>query len=162
MKINLKLVAGALTLAIVFVAGMIVGQHDMQAVMAARAGVRQELNPKTALLGQPAVHVFHGYTVTTILSHYDESNDTYEGHVLFRGNAKFNIKGGTIGESVPGFGRRDDFFAVVFQVKGLRPYPSDPEELAERPDYAFYFVRPGEDPEPLREIARRNGQPVAP
>lgn len=153
-------VALVVTFSALFNAGVL-SNPKAAAPAPAPAQVQTVVNEKEALLGQAVRHIFNGYQVTTILKHYDESSDSYSGNVQFDGTIKVKVIGGTLGEGapgkdgnlpgIPGFGLKEAVISPVFHVKGLRPYP-----YAERPDYAFQFVLPGQSLEPLLEIARRN------
>lgn len=82
------------------------------------------------------------------LVEYDQSNDTYVG-VHFPHNEQFIGFVKAVGKGQFAAGSTSNV-TVGLRVKGLRRYP-----YAERPDYPFQFVLPGEDVTPLREIAKR-------
>lgn len=87
-----------------------------------------------ALLGQPVRALVGGHMETIILSDYDESSDSFYG---------LTIRCISI-----------DTHDIVPDLKamgGLRAYP-----YTERPDYAFQFVKPGQDESVLRNLARHN------
>jgi len=92
------------------------------------------INEKLQLLGQPVRACLEGHMVTVFITDYDPSSDSYNGES--HRNYSMNT-----GENPP----------IVKSVPGLRPYP-----YTERPDYAFQFVRPGEDESVLLAIAQNN------
>lgn len=110
------------------------------------------MNEKLERLGKPVVILGHGGRIqVAILIHYDESSDSYDGAALFPGNLRLRAAEGSafqsgIVDTVP-----------VLPVHGLRRYP-----YAERPDYARQFVFPGEDIQPLLDIAQRNADTTRP
>jgi len=94
----------------------------------------KELKDAQALLGKPVRASIKSHQMTVFLTEYDESNQTYSG-IGIR-NVSMNA-----GDTLPHFE----------SVQGLRRYP-----YAERPDYAFQFVTPGEDEAPIINIAQKN------
>jgi hypothetical protein len=95
---------------------------------------RPEVLEKLRMLGRWVRAQIGGHRVSVVLTDYDESSDSYHGEA--HRNYSMNT-----GEQTP----------VVESVHGLRPYP-----YSARPDYAFQFVLPGEDEQPLIDIAQRN------
>lgn len=93
-------------------------------------------NDKLALLGSPVRAHIGGHMATVFLTDYEQASDSYWGE------AHRNRKTG------------DEKTPVVESVRGLRPYP-----YTSRPDYAFQFVLPGEDEQPLLDIAQGNVRP---
>lgn len=93
-----------------------------------------EQKAKLALLGLTVRASIGGHMATIILTDYDLSNETYDG-LLIR-NRSLNTT-----DTVPHFEA----------VHGLRAYP-----FKDRQDYAFQFVRPGDDESVLINIALNN------
>lgn len=89
-----------------------------------------EMLAPAKLLGQPVRALIDGRMQTIFLTEY-EAGGTYWGMAVRNNPAEGN-------EKMPKF----------TPVSGLRPYP-----YAERPDYRFQFVSPGEDESVLINIA---------
>jgi len=111
------------------------------------------VNEKEAQLGQAVRHIFKGHQVTTFLTSYDSSSDSYDGHVQF----PMSIKARKLipigkGETIDA----EEQIALVLLVKGLRPLVLDPDTGQPLSNYEFQFVRPGESTQPLIDIINRN------
>lgn len=95
-------------------------------------------------------HEFTGHQLQGLfLVEYDQGTDSYTG-VSFPQNEKFTQFFASLGKGT--FGAETPVnVGVCLRIQGLRRYP-----YAERPDYAFQFVLPGEDPAPLLAIMTQN------
>jgi hypothetical protein len=93
---------------------------------------------KLASLGKPVRLLLGGRMMTGFLIDYDESSDSYNG-IAF-----------SVGKSID----VSDPQPIERTFRGARKYP-----YAERPNYAFQFVFPGEDEQPLLNIAQGNINP---
>lgn len=95
------------------------------------------MHEKLALLGTAVRALIGGHMSTVFLTDYDSSSDSYWG------------------EAHRNFAMGDKALPVVISIRGLRPYP-----YIQRPDYAFQFVLPGENEQPLLDIAAKNAHPL--
>lgn len=112
------------------------------------------MNEKLSMLGKPVVIAGKGGRVqVAILIHYDEPSDSYDGAAFHPGLLR--VRAGE-GSSVSQSGSLLDTVPLL-PAHGLRRYPYNA-----LPDYAFQFVLPGEDAQPLIDIAQRNADATRP
>lgn len=102
------------------------------------------------LLGKPVrVVVANGIVDTAYLDQYAASNDTYTA-IYFTEDKSIIKTFLNAGKGALGAGP-DVVVSLPMKLKGLRKYP-----YAARPNYEFQFVFPGEDEQPLIDIAQAN------
>jgi hypothetical protein len=94
----------------------------------------EDLKAAQALLGLPVRACVGGHMATVFLTDYDIESVSYHG-LLVR-NRSMNT---------------DNVVPHLEAVHGLRAYP-----YSARPDYAFQFVKPGDDESVLINIAQKN------
>lgn len=97
-------------------------------------GQPEELLLAQSWLGHPVRASIGGHMATIFLTDFDIESQSYHG-LLVRNRSM------DVADKVPHFEA----------VHGLRPYP-----YAERPDYAFQFITPGQDESILINIAQAN------
>jgi hypothetical protein len=106
----------------------------------------------TGVVASVGVGTFTGRQLQGLfLVEYDESSDSYTG-ISFPQNTEFSQFFHNLGKGQFGADRPINV-GVAVRISGLRKYP-----CTDRPDYAFQFVLPGEDPAPLRAIMAANAE----
>lgn len=121
------------------------------------------MNEKLGILGRP-VRVLIGSRMTTVsLIDYDASDDSYNGAAFVDGTIRVAVIGGTEGVSAKiggqQFGANEWLLVPTVRVQGLRPYPV---KIPGRENEAFQFVYPGEDEQPLIDIANQDVHSTTP
>lgn len=109
-----------------------------------------------AFLGTAVRCVVNGVVDTVHIDNYDSSNDTYIG-ICFTEEKSIIKTFLNAGKGALGAGP-DVVISLPLKVKGLRRYP-----FAARPNADFQYVLPGEDEQPLIDIATANSsRPTTP
>jgi hypothetical protein len=105
----------------------------------------------TGVVASIGVGSFTGHQLQGLfLVEYDQTTDSYTG-VSFPQNQEFTQFFHNLGKGQFAPGKPINV-GVAVRISGLKKYPAD------RPDYAFQFVLPGEDPSPLRAIMAANAE----
>lgn len=100
---------------------------------------------------------------TVLLIGYDQSDDSYNGAAFIDGTIRVNVIGGTEGVSAKiggqQFGANEWLLVPTIRIQGMRQYPV---RISGRENEAFQFVFPGEDEQPLIDIANRDVHSTTP